>query len=61
MARRASQFPLFLTTSFNVATIDTVGREAFQKEVETMVGRRLVGEPRGRPRKATVVPPENVL
>jgi putative transposase len=30
-----------------------IGREAFQKEMETITGRRLVGESRGRPRKAT--------
>lgn len=38
-----------------------IGRETFQKEIEAMVGRRLIGESRGRPKKADSVPNEKVL
>jgi len=38
-----------------------IGKEMFQKQVEAMIGRRLVGEARGRPRKRTVTPIEKVL
>lgn len=38
-----------------------IGKETFQKQVEAMIGRRLVGKARGRPRKRTVTPIENVL
>jgi len=38
-----------------------VGREAFQKEIEVMVGRRLIGESRGRPKKVESVTDEKVL
>ena len=38
-----------------------IGREAFQKQVEAMTGRRLVGEARGRPRKPAVSAVEKVL
>ena len=37
------------------------GREPFQKQVETMTGRCLVGEARGRPKKATAIALEKVL
>lgn len=38
-----------------------IGRETFQKEIETMVGRRLIGESRGRPRKVKSAANEKVL
>lgn len=38
-----------------------IGRETFQKQVEAMTGRRLVGEARGRPKKATASAIEKVL
>lgn len=38
-----------------------LGREEFQKEIEAMMGRRLVGETRGRRRKVGIVTSENVL
>ena len=38
-----------------------IGREPFQKQVEAMTGRRLVGEARGRPKKATAIAIEKVL
>jgi putative transposase len=38
-----------------------IGREPFQKQVEAMTGRRLVGEARGRPRKAAAIAIEKVL
>ena len=38
-----------------------IGREAFQKQVEAMTGRRLVGEARGRPKKRREIPIEKVL
>lgn len=38
-----------------------LGREKFQKEIEAMTGRRLVGETRGRRRKVEIVTSENVL
>jgi hypothetical protein len=38
-----------------------IGKETFQKQVEEMIGRRLVGEARGRPRKRTVTAIEKVL
>lgn len=38
-----------------------IGSEKFQREVETAVGRRLIGEQRGRPRKRTAEPQEKVL
>lgn len=38
-----------------------IGRETFQKQVEAMTGRRLVGEARGRPKKTTGTTIEKVL
>lgn len=38
-----------------------IGRQAFQKQVEAMTGRRLVGEARGRPKKAPAAGTEKVL
>jgi hypothetical protein len=38
-----------------------IGRETFQKQVEAMTGRRLVGESRGRPRKTADITIEKVL
>jgi len=38
-----------------------IGRETFQKQVEAATGRRLVGEARGRPKKATAIASEKVL
>jgi len=38
-----------------------IGRERFQTEVEVMLGRRVMGKLRGRPRKKRVAPLENVL
>ncbi len=38
-----------------------IGRETFQKQVEAMTGRRLVGEARGRPRKMPGIRIEKVL
>jgi hypothetical protein len=38
-----------------------IGRETFQKQVEAMTGRRLVGEARGRPKKAIAIASEKVL
>lgn len=38
-----------------------IGREAFQKQVEAMTGRRLAGESRGRPKKPAVIAGEKVL
>ena len=38
-----------------------IGRETFQKQVEAMTGRRLVGEARGRPKKQNEIPVEKVL
>jgi putative transposase len=38
-----------------------IGREAFQKEIQARVGRRLVGESRGRPKKAVPTANEKVL
>ena len=38
-----------------------IGKETFQRQVEAMIGRRLVGEARGRPRKRTVMQIEKVL
>jgi len=38
-----------------------IGRETFQKQVEAMTGRRLVGEARGRPKKKNEIPIEKVL
>ncbi len=39
----------------------SIGREIFHKQVEAMTGRRLVGEARGRPKKATAMASEKVL
>jgi REP-associated tyrosine transposase len=38
-----------------------IGREIFQKQVEAETGRRLVGETRGRPKKAAAMASEKVL
>jgi len=38
-----------------------IGRETFQKQVEAMTGRRLMGEARGRPKKPAVSGLEKVL
>src|SRR5713226_5355391 len=38
-----------------------IGRKAFQKEIEAMTGRRLVGEARGRPKKIASIENEKVL
>jgi hypothetical protein len=38
-----------------------IGREPFQKQVEAMTGRRLVGEARRRPKKAATIAIEKVL
>jgi putative transposase len=38
-----------------------IGRETFQKQVEAMTGRRLVGEARGRPKKTARTRIEKVL
>lgn len=38
-----------------------IGRETFQKQVEAMTGRRLVGEARGRPKKMAGMSIEKVL
>ena len=38
-----------------------IGRETFQKQVEAMTGRRLVGEARGRPKKQNEISVEKVL
>jgi hypothetical protein len=38
-----------------------IGRESFQKQVEAMTGRRLVGEGRGRPKKKNEISIEKVL
>lgn len=38
-----------------------IGPEKFQREIETVVGRRLIGEQRGRPRKQIVEIPEKGL
>jgi putative transposase len=38
-----------------------IGRETFQKQVEAMTGRHLVGEARGRPKKADRTSSEKVL
>jgi putative transposase len=38
-----------------------IGHERFQREVEAMIGRRVVGELRGRPRKRPAESAENVL
>jgi hypothetical protein len=38
-----------------------IGRETFQKQVETMTGRRLLGETRGRPKKMAGMSTEKVL
>ena len=38
-----------------------IGKETFQKQVEEMTGRRLVGEGRGRPKKKPGIPVEKVL
>ncbi|MFQ5882099.1 MAG: transposase [Candidatus Methylomirabilales bacterium] len=38
-----------------------IAREEFQKQIEAKVGRHLVGESRGRPRKIQSAPSENVL
>ena len=38
-----------------------IGRENFQKQVEAMTGRRLVGEARGRPKKPATIVTEKVL
>lgn len=38
-----------------------IGRETFQKQVEAMTGRRLVGEARGRPKKAATITTEKVV
>jgi putative transposase len=39
----------------------SIGRETFQKQVEAMTGRHLVGEARGRPKKADPTSSEKVL
>lgn len=38
-----------------------IGPEQFQREIETLVGRRLIGEQRGRPRKGLAETHEKVL
>ena len=38
-----------------------IGREKFQREIEVTIGRRVVGETRGRPKKEPAVGDENVL
>ena len=38
-----------------------IGRETFQKRVEVMTGRRLMGEARGRPKKTARTTIEKVL
>jgi hypothetical protein len=38
-----------------------IGRETFQKQVEAMTGRRLVGEARGRPKKMAGMSIEKIL
>lgn len=38
-----------------------IGHEAFQKQIEAVTGRRLVGEVRGRPKKTTASRIEKVL
>ena len=38
-----------------------IGRQRFQKEIEEMLGRRIIGEMRGRPRKEQLAIQENVL
>lgn len=38
-----------------------IGQEKFQKQVEAMTGRRLVGKARGRPKKAAATTIEIVL
>ncbi|MFQ5882712.1 MAG: hypothetical protein ACE5I9_09620 [Candidatus Methylomirabilales bacterium] len=38
-----------------------IAREDFQKQIKGMVGRRLVGESRGRPKKIRPATHENVL
>jgi putative transposase len=38
-----------------------IGRETFQKQVEEMTGRRLLGEARGRPKKTVRTSSEKVL
>lgn len=38
-----------------------IGQETFQKQVEAMTGRRLVGEARGRPKKTSSAKSEKVL
>jgi len=38
-----------------------IGQQTFQKQVEAMTGRRLVGEARGRPRKTAETTIEKVL
>jgi len=38
-----------------------IGRETFQKQIEAMTGRRLMGEARGRPKKPAVSAVEKVL
>ena len=38
-----------------------IGREAFQRQVEALTGRRLVGEARGRPKKPSAIGTEKVL
>jgi len=38
-----------------------IGRETFQKQIEAMTGRRLMGEARGRPKKPSESGVEKVL
>jgi len=38
-----------------------IGTEQFQREIEAMLGRRLVGELRGRPRKERLANQNKVL
>ena len=38
-----------------------IGPETFQKQIEAMTGRRLMGEVRGRPKKPSVTAAEKVL
>jgi len=38
-----------------------IGRETFQKQIEAMTGRRLMGEARGRPKKPAASAVEKVL
>jgi hypothetical protein len=41
--------------------VGLIGQERFQKEVKEMIGRRLIGEARGRPKKTVRSSAEKVL